>query len=152
MKIDRLLAITILLLSREKVTAKELSKRFEVTTRTIYRDIDAINMAGIPIISFPGKDGGFGIIDGFKLDRQIFTIKDMISILSPLEGVNKALKSESITQVIDKIHSLIPGNRKDEVSTSLSRMIVDIHPWGMSQDWKKQFITIQNSIENNRKQ
>jgi predicted DNA-binding transcriptional regulator YafY len=150
MKIDRMLAITILLLSRDRVSAKELADRFEVTTRTIYRDIDAINLAGIPIVSYQGKEGGFGILDGFKLDRQIFTIKDMVSILSPLEGINNALKSESITKVIDKIHSLIPGNSKDYVTSSLNRMLIDIHPWGSSGEWKEQFKKLQNSIENLR--
>ena len=118
MRIERMLSITILLLSRDRVSARELAKRFEVSVRTIYRDMDAINVAGIPIISYPGSDGGFGIIEGFKLDRQIFTTRDMVSILSPLEGINRALNSEPITQVIDKIHSLIPSNERVDVKSS----------------------------------
>lgn len=150
MRIDRMLAITILLLSRDRVSAKELANRFEVSVRTIYRDMDAINVAGIPIISYPGADGGFGIMEGFKLDRQIFTTQDMVSILSPLEGLNKAFKSEAITQVIDKIHSLIPGNEKQSVSKTLNRMIIDIQPWGRSNRWKELFQKIQNAIEKQR--
>lgn len=147
MRIDRMLAITILLLSRDRVSAKELAGRFEVSVRTIYRDMEAINIAGIPIISYPGAEGGFGIMEGFKLDRQIFTTQDMISILSPLEGINKAFKSEGITKVIDKIHSLIPGNEKKNVSETLNRMIIDIQPWGRSDKWKAIFKEIQNAIE-----
>lgn len=147
MRIDRMLSITILLLSRDRVSAKELANRFEVSVRTIYRDMEAINVAGIPIISYSGTDGGFGIMDGFKLDRQIFTTQDMVSILSPLEGINKALNSEAITQVIDKIHSLVPSNEKKNVTSSLNRMIVDILPWGQNSRWKELFSLIQKSIE-----
>lgn len=150
MRIDRMLSITILLLSRDRVSAKELAERFEVSVRTIYRDMDAISIAGIPIISYPGNDGGFGIMEGFKLDRQIFTTQDMISILSPLEGVNRAFKSEAITKVVDKIHSLIPSNQKDEVKTSLNRVFIDIHPWGVTEQWKEMFKEIQKAIESQR--
>ncbi len=150
MRIDRMLSITILLLSRDRVSAKELAERFEVSVRTIYRDMEAINIAGIPIISYPGNEGGYGIMEGFKLDRQIFTTQDMISILSPLEGINKAFKSEAITNVTDKIHSLIPGNVKSEVNTSLNRMIIDINPWGQSDRWKVMFQEIQKAIENQK--
>lgn len=150
MRIDRMLAITILLLSRDRVSAKELANRFEVSVRTIYRDMEAINVAGIPIISYPGTDGGFGIMEGFKLDRQIFTTQDMISILTNLEGINKAFKSEAITKVTDKIHSLIPGNEKKNVSKTLNRMIIDIQPWGRSGRWKELFKEIQNAIERQR--
>lgn len=150
MRIDRMLAITVLLLSRERVSAKELSERFEVSIRTIYRDMDAINIAGIPIISFPGADGGFGIMEGFKLDRQIFTTQDMVSILTNLEGINRAFKSEAITKVTDKIHSLIPSNEVKRIKSSLSKLIIDIHPWGLNDRWKKDFRDIQRSIEDNR--
>lgn len=145
-----MLSITILLLSRDRVPAKELAERFEVSVRTIYRDMEAINIAGIPIISYPGNDGGFGIMEGFKLDRQIFTTQDMISILSPLEGINRAFKSEAITKVIDKIHSLVPSNQKTEVTSSLNRVLIDIHPWGVKDQWKKMFRDIQKAIETQR--
>jgi predicted DNA-binding transcriptional regulator YafY len=53
MRIDRMLAITVMLLNRDRISARELAERFEVSVRTVYRDIDAINMAGIPVISYP---------------------------------------------------------------------------------------------------
>ena len=84
MKIDRLLSIIVILLNRDKVTAKELSEKFEVNIRTIYRDIDSINMAGIPIVSYPGNNGGFGIMENYKINHQILSLNDMASILSAL--------------------------------------------------------------------
>ena len=61
MKLERLLSIIILLLNRRMVQAKELAERFEVSIRTIYRDIDAINAAGIPIVTYQGTNGGIGL-------------------------------------------------------------------------------------------
>ena len=69
MKIDRLLAITMYLLNSGTVSASALAERFEVSKRTIQRDIDALNQAGIPIISTYGKEGGYEIMDGvLRLD------------------------------------------------------------------------------------
>lgn len=69
MKINRLLAIITILLNRKKISAVELSKRFEVSIRTIYRDIEAINMAGIPVVSQSGNNGGFYIVDDYKINH-----------------------------------------------------------------------------------
>ena len=62
------------LLNRNVVTAKELSERFEVSVRTIVRDIDALSIAGIPISSSTGASGGYEILDTFKLNKQITTM------------------------------------------------------------------------------
>ena len=71
MKTDRLIAITMYLLNREIVSSSALAERFEVSKRTIQRDIEALNQAGIPITSTYGADGGYEIMDGFKLTKQI---------------------------------------------------------------------------------
>ena len=78
MKIDRMLTIIVMLLNRDRVSAKELSEKFEVSVRTIYRDIDTINMAGIPIISYPGNNGGFGIMENYKLNHQLMTLDNQL--------------------------------------------------------------------------
>ena len=67
------------LMNRKKVTAKELSDYFEVSVRTIYRDLEAINQAGIPIISYQGSNGGYSIIDNYKIDKQILNCDEMNS-------------------------------------------------------------------------
>ncbi len=85
MKINRLLAIVVILLNREKISASELAEKFEVSVRTIYRDIEAINLAGIPIVSQVGSNGGFYIIDNYKINHQLLTLEDMISIIEALK-------------------------------------------------------------------
>ncbi len=87
MRIDRMMTIIVILLNRKRVTAKELAKKFEVSVRTIYRDIDAIDMAGIPIISYAGNNGGFGIMENYKLDNQLLTLNNLCSLLTALKGL-----------------------------------------------------------------
>ena len=70
MKIDRLVSIIMILLDKERISAQELADLFEVSTRTIYRDIDAINMASIPICSTSGVGGDFQIMPQYKLDKK----------------------------------------------------------------------------------
>ena len=75
MKIDRLIAILSILLQEEKVTAPQLAEKFEVSRRTINRDIEDLCKAGIPVITSQGAGGGISIMDGYKLDRTVLSSK-----------------------------------------------------------------------------
>jgi predicted DNA-binding transcriptional regulator YafY len=68
------------LLNQPRVSATELAKRFEVSLRTIYRDMEAINQAGISIVSFAGSDGGNEIMSGYRLDKQVLSLEDFYGI------------------------------------------------------------------------
>ncbi len=130
MKIDRLLSMTILLLNRRKMTAKDLADYFEVSVRTIYRDTETLNRSGIPIVSFQGYGGGFCIPDHYKLSRQILTFSDMVSIVTTLKGVNKTLNNKEIAQAIEKITALIPREKEDQFHQRENSFLIDIQPWG----------------------
>ena len=108
MKLDRLLAITMTLLNQTRVSATELAARFEVSLRTIYRDMDAINLAGIPIVSFPGSDGGYEILSGYRLDKQILSLEDFSSICSALRGARSATDNSDIDGLLERIVALMP--------------------------------------------
>ena len=84
MKIDRLIGILSILLQEEKMTAPELAKKFEVSRRTINRDIEDLCKAGIPILTSQGSGGGISIMDGYKMDRTVLTSKDMQMITAGL--------------------------------------------------------------------
>lgn len=84
MKIDRLIGILSILLQEEKTTAPELAERFEVSRRTINRDLEDLCKAGIPIQTSQGAGGGISIMDGYRMDRTILTSKDMQMILAGL--------------------------------------------------------------------
>ncbi len=112
MKIDRLLSMTILLLNRRKMTAPDLADYFEVSVRTVYRDVETLNRSGIPVVSFQGQGGGLCIPDHYKLSRQLLTFSDMVSILTTLKGVNQTMNNREITRAIEKITALIPPEKE----------------------------------------
>lgn len=146
MRIDRMLAITVILLNRDRISARELADRFEVSIRTVYRDVDAISMAGIPITSYAGKQGGFKIIDSFKLDRQLLTMKDMLAMLSALKGINATLENEELDSAIDKITCLIPDDKTSLLEDHLQHISIDILPWGNQKKQQKYLKQIHNSV------
>ena len=112
MKIDRLLAMTIYLLNRDIVTGKELSEKFEVSERTIQRDIESINMSGIPIRSQKGVGGGYQIMDTFKLSKPAANKEDINNILTALSGLKTALDSTQIDATIEKMKSIASADDK----------------------------------------
>ncbi|GMQ61758.1 helix-turn-helix transcriptional regulator [Vallitalea maricola] len=113
MRIDRLLAITTYLLNRNIVTGKQLAVKFEVSERTIQRDIETINMAGIPIVSLKGVSGGYQIMDTFRVMKQPMTNDDIEAIIIALKGLETTLEDEQITKTLEKIKSLSSDN--DEI-------------------------------------
>ena len=103
MKIDRLIGILSILLQKEKVTSAELAEKFEVSRRTILRDIDTINMAGIPIVSGQGKGGGISVMSGYKIDRTLLSSDDMQAILSGLQSLDSVSGTNRYRQLMDKL-------------------------------------------------
>ncbi|MFL0197209.1 helix-turn-helix transcriptional regulator [Clostridium sp. WILCCON 0269] len=130
MKIDRLLAIVVMLLNRERISAVELSQKFEVSVRTIYRDIDAINMAGIPIVSKQGNNGGFYIVENYKINHQFLTLGDMISVIEALKNINGVLNDKNVEIAMEKMKNIIPSNKKSEVDLHFKQVSIDTLPWG----------------------
>ena len=103
MKLDRLLGILTILLQNERVTAPYLAEKFEVTRRTIGRDIDALCQAGIPIITHQGGGGGIAIADGFKLDKSVLTTDELSGIIAALKGMGSVSEKSQIERTLDKL-------------------------------------------------
>ncbi|GMK37213.1 DeoR family transcriptional regulator [Paenibacillus sp. CCS19] len=108
MKLDRLLAITMALLNQTRVSATELSQRFEVSLRTIYRDMEAINLAGIPIVSFAGSDGGYEIMSGYRIDKQLLSLEDFAAIVTALRGARSATDGSELDGLLERIGAMMP--------------------------------------------
>jgi predicted DNA-binding transcriptional regulator YafY len=105
-KIDRLYAITIYLLNVGKATAAELSRKFEVSVRTVQRDIDSLCQAGIPIVAETGANGGYYIAKNFRMDAHMATNEDYTFIITALKGLSSAMNSSKIDATLEKITSL----------------------------------------------
>ena len=102
MKDNRLFRILYYILEKEKVTANELADKFEVSVRTIYRDIDSISSVGVPIFTTQGKGGGIKIDNEFILNKSLFDANEKEQIIAALQGLektNKVYKSELITKL-----------------------------------------------------
>ncbi|MDG5815892.1 YafY family protein [Chitinispirillales bacterium ANBcel5] len=130
MRIDRLLAIVIMFLSRRKVTAQQVAERFDISVRTAYRDIEALNSAGIPIVSCQGSGGGYSLMENYKIDRQLFTLDDMLSIIAAFKGINATFSHKHFELLIEKIDSLISPENKHRLSKRSEPLVFDMSPWG----------------------
>ena len=105
MKIDRLIGILSILLQKEMTTAPELAEHFEVSRRTIGRDIEALCKAGIPIRTMQGSGGGISIMSGYRMDRTVLTSKDMQMILAGLRSLDSVSGSGYYGQLMEKIQA-----------------------------------------------
>lgn len=115
MKIDRLIGITIYLLNRNTVSAKELAERFEVSVRTIVRDIEALSAAGIPVSSSTGMSGGYSIMEGYKLDGQMVDAEDQTAIVTALKGLFTAYDGSRYADVLEKLSSVFQKQEQQRV-------------------------------------
>ena len=107
MKIDRLMGIVIYLLNNGKTSAQVLAGKFEVSPRTIVRDIATLEQAGIPVVPTCGADGGYQILDTYVMDRQLADNQDYSLIYTALKGLASAYDNKDIERTINKI-SLMP--------------------------------------------
>jgi len=141
-KIDRLISIIVYLLNHGRTSAQKLAQEFEVSSRTIMRDLESLDQAGIPIQSFYGVEGGYQIMDSFVLDKQAATSHEYDWIVTALEGMATAYASKGLKQALEKVQS-ISQTRDTAVSVDLSVA---------SEDDKinKQLRLLENAIEEKR--
>lgn len=103
MKIDRMIGILSILLQKEKVTAPYLAQAFEVSRRTINRDIEALCMAGIPLVTEQGAKGGISIMEGYSIDRTLLSASDMQAILAGLRSLDSVSGTNRYLQLMEKL-------------------------------------------------
>lgn len=144
MKIDRLINIIITLSNRGRVSAKELSEKYEVSVKTIQRDIQTIELAGIPIVSFKGQDGGYEIIDNYKIGNGVINKKEIYLINNLLEGLGKTYESSEIRNLKEKLSIVGEGFKVD------SKMAIDFSGWGNSNKSKEKLCLIDKALDENR--
>ena len=144
MKIDRLVSIIMILNNKDKVTAKELSEKFEVSTKTIQRDMEIIERAGIPIVSYKGHQGGYGIIDGYKVNKSSMTSDEANLLKKLLIGINKSYENKEATTLINKLEVINP----EKYSSLNDRLIIDFSTWGKRKEHTDEMNIIDEAIKN----
>ncbi len=147
MKLERLLAIIMLLLNRKHINAKELAEYFEVSQRTIYRDIDAINQAGIPIVSYMGAEGGFGIMENYKISKNFLDEIEVNSIITALKNINNTLSSQKISHTLEKLESMMPQKDADNDHRIKYPINIDYNSWSSNNNYKDKLKLLNKAID-----
>lgn len=144
MKIDRLIGILSILLQNEKVTAPYLAEKFEVSRRTINRDIENLCKAGIPIVTSPGHGGGISIMDGYKVDSTLLTSADMQTILAGLRSLDSVSGTNQVSLLMEKLSagasSLMPGGQN---------ILIDLSSW-YKESLAPKIEKIRNAMDNHK--
>lgn len=150
MKLSRLIGILILLLEGDKVSRKTLAEAFSVSLRTISRDLEAIEQAGVPIYTMPGVGGGILIEASYKLRHGFFTAREITALLMSVGILPNALSDAELSGITAKIRGLLPADKRDMVAQRIAQTLVDpsgFHaPFHVSQDIQ----TLQTAMDNAR--
>lgn len=149
MKLERLIAILTTLLQKERISATWFAEKFGVSVRTIYRDIEALESAGIPIVTHTGVNGGISIIDSYKIDKKLFTNQDITTLLTSLYSVSGSLSSAKINQTLEKIKSLIPEEHGQNIELTSKQLYVDMTPWSSNPLVTEALKIVQHALEGN---
>ena len=150
MKIDRLVSIILILLDKERIAAQELADMFEVSPRTIYRDIDTINMAGIPVRSTSGVGGGFEIMPEYKIDRKVFSTADLSAILMGLSSLSNMIRGNELVNALAKVKSFIPADRAKEIELKANQIYIDLSPWMGNRNMQPYLEIIRTALQENK--
>lgn len=145
MKIDRLLGILNVLANTDRITIQELAERFEVSKRTIFRDLDTLSESGVPIVTYSGIGGGVAVIDGYKLKSNILSKKDIKNAFIALSGLMSINRSNDLINLMAKI---IP----EDTSTvfSESDYVINLSSWFQDSITQEKVTDLHEAIENHK--
>lgn len=132
------------IIDKKKVTADELSKAFDVSIRTIQRDIDTLCSSGIPIYGEVGKYGGYHITENYKLDKNYISQNEINTLLEILNSFKNTLFKDSVRDLLNKfsiLNTTKPANNK---------LLIDSSPWGNTIRRNKKLDNIYKAVEENR--
>ena len=141
MKTERLLSILMILLHRKKITASELADYFEVSIRTIQRDMDSLAVAGVPLYASVGKDGGYQLIDTYRLDDTFLTKQEMDTLVAVLSGFRGTLANRPIRTIFEKLHGL------PQSESAFDKLVINLNPWGADPRFQETLRLIENAID-----
>ncbi|MEC0230252.1 helix-turn-helix transcriptional regulator [Paenibacillus alba] len=127
MKLERLISITYALLNHEVLSASELAEKYRVSQRTIYRDIEAICAAGIPVVSYQGVNGGYGIIKEYKMDKSLLGSNDIESLITLLRSTATVFKDDKTMDTLHRLQTIQNG-------ADMPSLAMDLGSWRANND------------------
>lgn len=150
MKVDRLVSIIMILLDKKRISAQELADRFEVSPRTIYRDVESINRAGIPVRSIPGVGGGFEVMPQYKVDKKVFSTADLSAILMGLSGLSGVMRGDDLANALAKVKSFIPAEAASDIELKANQVHIDLNQWMGNKDIPLNLEAIKTALQENK--
>jgi len=153
MRADRLLSLMMLLQIRGRMTARDLASELEVSERTIYRDIDALSGAGIPVYGEPGPEGGYALLDDYRTNLTGLTETEvralfMLSIPTPLADLGE---SQNLKSALLKLSAALPATRRQDEELVRQRILIDSTWWNQSNQRVPYIQAIHQAIWQDRK-
>ncbi|MNW49493.1 HTH domain protein [compost metagenome] len=119
MKLERLISIVYKLLNHDVLSAALLAEEFQVSQRTIYRDIDVLCAAGFPVVAYQGTKGGYGMMDGYKMDKSLLGTYDVASLITVLNSLSSVFEDERAQGTIERLQTIEPEYRMPSLSVDL---------------------------------
>lgn len=146
MRVNRLLSMLLIIANKRLVTGRELSEHFEVSIRTIYRDIEKICEAGIPIASIGGKGGGYYIMENYNLDNLFLNKNEAQTLLSVMGNLKYLFGKNTVFN--DMIQKFEHSYEKEASTTD--KLMINMSHFTMESELKEYLSLIDMSIEQNR--
>jgi predicted DNA-binding transcriptional regulator YafY len=147
LKLDRMMSILVVLLRKERVRARDLAEMFNVSVRTILRDVDAINLAGIPIVTYQGANGGIGIAEGYRLDKSLLTPDDLASIIAMLRGVAGTMPDTRHDILMEKLMNTQTAAGQNALDVKSRQLVIDLSPWGGDGSVRDKLDAVRGAVE-----
>ena len=144
MKCEIMIEILFMLLSKKRVTAEDISRRFLVSKRTVYRYLDELSLI-VPIYVERGSKGGFSVVDSFRLPSTFLTEKEYAVVLQALVAFADELPGAEILSAINKIKANSKGAR--EISLNSNTLIIDSGPWGITDEYNNKLKVLAECVE-----
>ena len=141
MKTDRLVSMIFLLMKQKKISARELANYYDCSVRTIYRDIETLENAGVPIVSYRGTEGGFELVEGYRIEKPFLSSQEASMILGLLQGIR---------QVVDDVEIESISTKMDGADATFSNLFFDMKGWGMSDDFREKANCVNQAISHQK--
>ncbi len=150
MRLSRLLAIITEILSKEHVAASELAQKFDVSQRTIFRDIQVIIDAGVPIVSHRGIHGGFSLKEGYVHAQQFLEPEDAGSLLTAVHGMSAIFQQQRSNDMTRHITQMVPRDKQSSLHRYSEQIIFDFLPFGYGEHAKNMLNDINTALRLSR--
>ena len=146
MKFEIMLGILFDLLSNKCVTAKYLAYKYEVSLRSIYRYVNSLELAGVPIYTNRGKGGGFALVDTYKLSSTFMTVDEFERAINAMSAIADGITDKVLESAINKLKASVK-NEYNSFNINGGSLIIDGGSWGDSLGYKSKLVVVQKSIE-----